>query len=160
MKAIEKWADRIYSESDFGRSIATSLTGVVGLAIYILINDWVIAAFASIIAFPIIRIVATSFNDSYKRERERRVDEECASYLFGKLSGQELEVVQSFVKAGGSVLTWSQVNGLPVRSSAIESMISRELMWPSVMADGMKETFVLDTKIFDLGVRKYGRKSS
>lgn len=160
MKAIEKWADRVYSESDFGRGIATSLAGVVGLAIYVLLDDWVIAAFSSIIAFPIIRIVATSFNDAYKHKRERRVSEEHAAYLFGKLSGQELEVVQSFVKAGGSVLTWSQVNSMPIHSSAIESMISRELMWPSVMADGMKETFVLDTQIFDLGVQKYGRKNS
>ena len=160
MKSVEKWADRVYSETDFGRSIATSLAGVICLLIYLFIQDWVIAAFSAIISFPIFRIVASSFNERHKRKNEREISEENASYLFGKLSAGELEVVKAFVEVGGSVLTWGQVNNLPIQSAAIESMIQRELVWSSVMADGMTETFALDTNIFNLGVQRYGAKNS
>ena len=92
---MEKWADRVYPETDFGRSIATSVAGVIGLVTYLLVKDWVIAAFSSIISFPIIRIIATSFNEKYKRNSERKISEEDASYLFGKLSDEEVEVVKA-----------------------------------------------------------------
>jgi len=59
VKAIEKWADRVYAETDFGRSVATSGAGVIGLLIYLSYNDWVIAAFSTIIAFPVIRLIST-----------------------------------------------------------------------------------------------------
>jgi len=49
VNSIEKWADRVYSETDFGRSVATSVAGVIGLAVYLIFGDWVIAAFSSII---------------------------------------------------------------------------------------------------------------
>ncbi len=157
MNSIEKWADRVYSESDFGRGIATSISGVIGLVVYLFINDWVIAAFSSLISFPIIRILASSINEKYKRKNERKITEEKASYIFNKLSNEELDVIKAFVEYGGSVLTWGQVNKLPIQPSAIESLIQRELMWTSVMADGVTETFALNTNIFDLGVQKYGK---
>lgn len=160
MKSIEKWADRVYSESDFGRSIATSFSGVIGLVTYLVTNDWVIAAFSSIIAFPIFRIIATSINEKIGRGKERKITEENAQYIFDRLSNEEIEVVKAYVNVGGSVLTWGQVNNLPIHSSAIESMIQRKILWPSVMADGMTETFALDSNIFDLGNKKYGKKNS
>ncbi|WP_020207624.1 superinfection exclusion B family protein [Gilvimarinus chinensis] len=160
MKSIEKWADRVYSEDDFGRGIATSLSGIIGLSVYLLSDDWVISAFSAIIAFPIFRIIASSFNEKHKRKSQRKIDEENAKYSFDKLSEEELNVVKSFVEAGGSVLTWRQVNNLPIPSAAIESLIQRELIWSSVMADGMTETFALDTNIFNLGVDKYAKKNS
>ena len=98
--------------------------------------------------------------DKHKRKSERKTSEENAVYLFEKLSAEELEVVKAFVDVGGSVLTWGQVNRLPLQSAAIESMIQRELIWSSVMADGMTETFALDTSIFDLGLKEYGSKNS
>jgi len=160
MNPIEKWADRVYSESDFGRSIATSIAGVVGLVVYLILKDWVIAAFSSIITFPIIRILSSSINEKHKRKSERKITEENANYVFEKLSNEEIEVVKAFVESGGSVLTWTEVNYLPIHSSAIETLIQRELMWTSVMADGITETFALETNIFDLGVQKYGKKNS
>ena len=159
MKSIEKWADRVYSEDDFGRGVATFLSGVLGLTVYLITNDWVISAFSAIIAFPVFRIIASSLNAKYKRVSDRKIDEEKARYTFEKLSDEEFEVIKSYVEAGGSVLTWGQVNNLPISSAAIESMIQREIIWPSVMADGMTETFALDINIFDLGVQKYGKNS-
>jgi hypothetical protein len=41
------------------------------------------------------------------------------------------------------------MNNQPVSSAAIESLIQRELLWTSITADGMRETFALDTEIFD-----------
>jgi ABC-type multidrug transport system fused ATPase/permease subunit len=160
MKSIEKWADRVYSEDDFGRGIATSLSGIVGLSVYLLSADWVISAFSAIIAFPFFKIIASSFNEKHKRKSQRKIDEENAKYAFDRLSEEELNVVKAFVEVGGSVLTWGQVNKLPIHSAAIESLIQRELIWSSVMADGMTETFALDTSIFNLGVQKYGKKNS
>ena len=160
MKSIEKWAERVYSENDFGRGMATSLSGVVGLSVYLFSDDWVISAFSTIITFPIFRIIASSFNERYKRKSLKSIDEENAKYSFSNLSEEELNVVRAFVDVGGSVLTWGQVNKLPIHSAAIESMIQRKLMWASVMADGMTETFALDTNVFNLGVKRYGAKNS
>lgn len=67
---MEKWADRVYKENDFGRSIATSFAGLIGLVVYLLSKDWVIAAFTSIITFPIIRIVATDINEKAERNKK------------------------------------------------------------------------------------------
>ena len=160
MKAIEKWADRVYSENDFGRGIATSFSGIIGLITYLISNDWVIAAFSSIISFPIIRIIATGINEKTGRGKERKISEENAKYIFDRLSNEELEVVKAYINVGGSVLTWGQVNKLPIQSAAIESMIQREVLWSSVMADGMTETFALNSNIFDLGNKKFGSENS
>lgn len=51
MQILDKWADRIYSETDVGRSVATSSAGVIGLITYLTTSDWVIAAFAFLIVF-------------------------------------------------------------------------------------------------------------
>lgn len=67
MNTIEKWAERVYAENDFGRSVATSLSGAIGLAVYLLADDWVIAAFSTIISFPIIRIASTGINKKVER---------------------------------------------------------------------------------------------
>ena len=151
MNSINKWVERIYSESDFGRSVATSLSGVVGLVVYLIASDWVIAAFSTIISFPVIRLTAAGLHEKATRRSKRRIKREEAEHAYASLSDDEKEVVLAFVRAGGSVLTWSQVNRLPLQGPAIESLIQREVLWTSVTADGMTETFVLDSAIFDAG---------
>jgi hypothetical protein len=64
MKSIEKWADRVYIENNFDISIAISLTGLLGLVIYLLTNDWVIAAFSTLIAFLLVRLISTGVNEN------------------------------------------------------------------------------------------------
>ncbi|MFB2657926.1 hypothetical protein [Shewanella xiamenensis] len=150
MKTVEKWADRVYAENDFGRSIATSIAGLIGLTVYLLAKDWVISAFASIITFPIIRIVASNFNEKVDRNKKRKVAKEEMENLYNKLSSDEKNVIQSFVNLGGSVLTWSQMDSLELPSSGVESLIQREILWTGYTADGTRETFVLDTNIFDV----------
>lgn len=151
MKTIEKWAERVYAETDFGRSVATSVAGTIGLVVYLLFNDWVIAAFSSIIAFPIIRLVSTGLHEKATRRANRNLEREEAAHIYDKLSDEEKEVVLAFVKGGGSVLTWSQINKLRLSGPSIESLIQREILWTSITADGARETFALDSAIFDIG---------
>jgi len=154
LNTIDKWADRVYSETDFGRSIATSVSGIIGLAVYLIINDWVIAAFLSIITFPIVRIISTSLNEKINLYAMQRKQKKLSEYTYNGLSSGEKEVIQAFVTAGGTALTYSHVNSLELSAPAIETLIQREIIWNSITADGMRETFALDTEIFDIAQKK------
>ncbi|MGD8113207.1 hypothetical protein [Vibrio sp. TRT 17S01] len=149
METLEKWAERIYSESDFGRGVATSISGAIGLSTYLFFNDWVIALFSVMISFPIIRIAASS---SYKWNQDRAKQksiERALECTFSGLTEHEKLVVAAFVDAGGTALTFSQINRLDLSSAAIESLVQRELLWTSVMSDGITESFVLDMALFN-----------
>jgi hypothetical protein len=154
MKSIDNLVDKLYSETDFARSIATSLSGGVGLGLYVWQNDWVIAAFSAIIAFPLLRLVSGAAYERRKRARSNRVVAQDASDLYARLSDEEQKVVDAFVNVGGAVLTWSQVNDLELNSPAVESLMQREMLTTSMTADLMRETFVLDHSLFDAGVAK------
>lgn len=149
MDPIDKWADRVYGETDFGRSIATTVAGIVGLCSYLYFQDWVISAFSAIIAFPVTRLISTGLHEKVNRKAKRIELQEEAEYIYGNLSDQEKGVIKVFVDAGGSVLTWGQVNRIGVNGPAIESLIQREIIWTSVTADGMTETFALNSEVFD-----------
>jgi len=69
---LDRWAERIYAERDFGRSIATSVAGVVGLLLYLNTRDWVVAAFAAVICFPIVRVLASAAHSVYMRKKRMR----------------------------------------------------------------------------------------
>ncbi|XPP93207.1 hypothetical protein ACN08N_25200 (plasmid) [Photobacterium leiognathi subsp. mandapamensis] len=154
MEMLDKWAERIYSENDFGRGVATSISGVIGLSTYIFFNDWVVALFVVMIAFPILRIVASALHKWRRNLAEQRSIERGLESTFNGLSSLERSVVDAFVDAGGTALTFSQINRLDLSSSAIESLVQRELLWTSVMSDGMTENFVLDMALFDKAISK------
>jgi len=151
VNTINKWAERVYAETDFGRSVATSVSGLVGLVVYLTSADWVIAAFCTIISFPIIRLIAAGSHEKRSRRATRRIEREEAEQIYDRLSDDEKQVVLAFVRAGGSVLTWGQVNRLPLSGPAVESLIQRKVLWPSVTANGLRETFALDSAVFDVG---------
>ncbi len=155
MRAVEKWAERVYSETDFGRGIATSLSGIIGLIVYLYFQDWVIAVFSLIISFPVVRIVSSGLYEKITSYEKRKIEKEKVEHICNKLNKGEKEVIKAFIGAGGSVLTWSQMNNTSVSSASIESLIQREIMWTSVMADGVTESFVLDTNIFDICSEKF-----
>lgn len=152
MSSFEKWAERIYAETDFGKGIATSLSGAVGLTVYLLFGDWAIAAFSLIIFFPLARITATAIHTRLSRTASRRSKRSNAEHVYGNLSEEEKEVVAEFVRYGGCVLTWGQTNKSAVSSAAIESLLQREVLSTSITADGMRETFVLDPTLFEVGL--------
>lgn len=152
VSTIDKWAERLYSETDFARSVATSVAGGVGLGVYLWLLDWAIAAFASVIMFPIVRLVAAEFHEKATRRSRQRLEREEAEDIYAQLSEEEKKVVHAFVEAGGSVLTWPEVNRLSLPTAAFESLLHRGLLHESVAADGMRETFVLSEAIFNAGV--------
>ncbi|MHA5498451.1 hypothetical protein ACVSNS_01465 [Pseudomonas aeruginosa] len=160
MDQIAKWADRIYAESDFGRSVATSVSGVIGLIVYLALSDWVISAFSTIITFPIIRILSSGLHEKFNRSKKRALEHEEMLYEFNRLSITEHEILKAFVRAGGSVMTWTQMNNEVVPSAGVESLIHRELLHTSTTADGMRETFVINERIFDIANEKFGTKKS
>tara|TARA_R110002072_G_scaffold271038_1_gene430904 strand:- start:18870 stop:19439 length:570 start_codon:yes stop_codon:yes gene_type:complete len=154
VQILDKWADRIYSETDVSRSVATSSAGVIGLIIYLKTSDWGIAAFTFLIVFPIVRLLAASKHERLKQASDRQRQVEQADELYGSLSPEEQALVDLFVENRGCVMTWGRFNRSDVSSSAVETLIQRELLSTSVTADGMTETFVLDVSLFDAGVRR------
>jgi hypothetical protein len=160
MGTLDKWIERVYGETDFGRSIATSVAGVVGLVVYLAAHDWVISAFSAIIAFPVARLLSAGLYEHTRRATKQRIERENAINSFRALSESERQVVSAFVQAGGSVLTWSHANSLSLPGPAIESLIQRGLITTSMTADGMRETFVLEPSVFDVGSREMARKGA
>jgi len=101
----------------------------------------------------------TQFILHYRRKK-RNIDKENARHIYEVLSDEEKEVINSYVRAGGSVLTWGQMNNQAVSSAAVESLIQREILWTSMTADGMRETFALDSNIFDIANEKHTESKS
>ena len=146
---FDRWIERIYSENDIGRGVATSISGISGLASYLYWDDWVIACFVAIIVFPVSKILTSTIHSSLIESRKHGYSKEIKN-LFEKLGHEEQQVVQAFVWHGGCTMTWSECNeSSSITSAGIESLISRDLLYTSVTADSAQETFVLNTELFD-----------
>ena len=151
---IGRWLDRVYAENDFERNLATSVAGFVGLLTYLQLEDGVTAVFAAVIAFPLVKIVSGSIRTRWNRSQERRRTRDEMKELFDSLGSEERIVVQAFVRHGGVAITWQECNRSEQFSAAgIESLSNRGMLHPSVTQDGMRETFVLDTELFDYARR-------
>ena len=149
MKSIDKLVEKLYEETDVARSVATSLAGVVGLVIYLVSRDWVVALFSWMIVFPLARLISAAIYAKRSKLAARRDAENEAKELYGRLSLGEKKVVQAFVTGGGTVMTWSHMNSLSLPGPSVESLMHRNLLSTSMTADGMRETFVLDPALFD-----------
>lgn len=146
---FDRWVERIYAESDFGRGIATTAAGGAGLAAYLYWSDWVVAAFVTIIVFPVVRLLASAIESYWIQSQERINSQDRIKELFENLGSEEKAVVQAFVWHGRTVITWGECNRSPNFSAAgIESLINRDMMHATMTADGMTETFTLDTQLF------------
>jgi hypothetical protein len=139
---LEKWADRIYSETDLSRGIATSASGIIGLCVYLAKRDVAIALFSLVIAFPLIRALLAPLFERLKSASERKKQQKLADTRYNSLSADEKAVIDGFIRAGGSVMTWGCFNRTALSTAAIETLIQRRLLSTSVTADGMTETFV------------------
>jgi hypothetical protein len=148
----------IYVEQDFGRSIATTMAGVVGLAAYLFSSDWVIALFAAIIAFPVCRVVSSALHSRWKQKHAELIKRLQAEELFRRFSPEERQVIEFFVRAGGACVSWSYVNNSehPFPRPALNSLMARDIVHTSVMEDGMTESFVLDIDTYDMAQRVLG----
>lgn len=149
VRAVSEWLVRIYREDDFGRNVATAAAGAIALATYLALRDWVIAALAIVITFPIARLVASELYDRRTRRSQVRLAKADAKRLYDHLSDEEKDVVRAFANEGGCVMTWAQARRHPITLPAIESLSERGLLRPDTTLDAMRETFVLDTALFD-----------
>lgn len=66
---LDRWAERIYTGRDFGRSIAISVSGIIGLVVYLLTDDWVIAVFGAVITFLIVGIASSAVHGAQTRKK-------------------------------------------------------------------------------------------
>ena len=153
---MNRWAERIYEETDLGKSLGTSIAGVAGLIAYETTADWVIAAFVLITVYPVSRVIASSIERSVKsdvRVRNREVKKN-----FDNLTNDEMEVIDVFISHGGCVLTRSQTNNSVASMKAIESLRRRGLFWESTTLDAMRETFEISPELFGLAKKNRAQK--
>ena len=149
---LGKWTNellkRIVDASDPGWLISIGLAGVAWLSMYMAWEDWWGGALVAVITFAFARPLLSWWNEKREGKRTKdRVREE-----FERLSREEKGVVQAFVWHGGSVMTWAECEQWPDCTRAgIESLMNRGRIHASVTADGMRETFVLDSELFDYG---------
>ncbi len=152
MQKFEKLISTVYNESDFSRSIATALAGIAGLVTYLWKTDWVISAFTALIVFPITRIITGAIQAKLISLNKSKAEESRLQEQFDSFSPEEKKILRFFVVAGGACVSWGYVDRsqLPFPRPALNSLMSRGLVYTSVMEDGMTESFGLDIEIFDL----------
>ena len=146
---IAKWFERIYTEKNIGRGVATSVAGIAGLIIWYFSKDWIATVLVLVAVYSTAQIVADPIHHRLTLARQRRDRKKHMEELFDQLGWEEHAVVQEFVRHGSSVVTWGVFNksqnfSLP----GIESLINRGLAQQSLTADGITETFVLDADLF------------
>lgn len=154
---IGQWVGKIYSENDFGRGIATTLSGTIGLIIYLIFNDWVIAAFSTIMIFPIARIIASEIHQKTIKNKELKIEKENAKTLFNKFTDEEKLVIYAFVEIGGCLIPWSIANDLELSRAGVKSLMQREVLHHTFTLDGIREAFALDIEIFDIAQELYSK---
>lgn len=152
---IERWAERIYNERDFSRNVATSVAGLLGLLIYLYLDDWVVAAFAAMIAFPVTKIVAGALHSRHVQRKSQEGGLEEARQLFERLSSEEKQVLFEFVRLGGSVMPWSHANKVGLHEPAVSSLMQRKALFATMTADGMREAFGITVEVFDVAKEAY-----
>ncbi len=157
---FEKWATRIYQEEDFGRSISTTTSGLIGLIVYLNSNDWVLSGFVLIIVFPLFRILASFLHHFFKNQfgtinEIKRIQKE-----FEKFSIEEKEVLKAFANAGGATLSLSLIKrqGIILHDAGVNSLFQRNILSHSVTADGISEALSIDLDVFNLALKMYPKE--
>ena len=144
----------IYNEDDFSKSVGTAVAGVVGLLVSIFASSISIALFSAITAYPVARLVSSTIHNRVKRWSQERHTNRSVKRIYEVLTDEEINVLSVYVKHGGSVITWRQMNRAECNLASIESLIQRKQMWESITADGMTETFVVDQDLFDYAYKQ------
>ncbi|MCY3690122.1 MAG: hypothetical protein F4Y22_09455 [Gammaproteobacteria bacterium] len=147
---ISKWIDRIYSEKDTSRGIATAGAGIIGLGFYLIWNDGVIAAFLAVIVFPVIKILSSGISARIDEKRKKNKKIKKLREKFENLGHHEQQTVKAFVSHGGNTVTWADCNRSDLFSPiGIDSLVNRGLIWLSHNADCTREAFCLDEDLFE-----------
>jgi hypothetical protein len=159
---IDKWADRIYLEEDFGKNVATIISGLCGLIIYLVEKDFSLAAFVTIIIFPAVKIITNILRNKHLKINEQ-LDRENAKKAIDQtvkdLTDQERLVIHEFVKYKSSVMSekYIKMNSVFLPDGAVKSLIEREYI--TEQSFGLSGSFdlKLNIVIFEAG-RRYFEK--
>ena len=151
---LDHWANKIYAEKDFGRSVSRPSGSCGPRCTYLLSRDWVMSAFVTIIVFPLFRVVASAVHRRWKETHNQKLQTLAAQKSFEKFSLEEKKVIKAFVEAGGAALSYSQINRADVAKSAVESLVLRGILFNTVLSDGA-EAFVMKTEVFDMGQQAF-----
>jgi len=159
---IDKWADRIYLEEDFGKNIATTVSGSLGLIIYLFKSDFALAAFVAIIVFPFVKIVSNALRDKYIKKKEA-LDQESARRAIDQtiknLTDQERLVIHEFVNYKSSVMSnkYIQMNSVFLPDGAVKSLMERDFLTEKFYGASGQYDLKLNLVIFEAG-RRYFEK--
>ena len=159
---IDKWAERIYLEEDFGKNIATTISGLIGLSIYLFKADFALAAFVAIILFPLFKILANSARAKQLKNREEKgeLETQKENVLFVKnLTDQERRVIHEFVQYNASVLPskYVELNNIHLPDGAVKSLIQRDILKEKGYGLSNQYDLVLKIEMFEAG-RRYFEK--
>lgn len=146
LRSMNRWIERIYAETDFGRNVAVSGSGLIALAAYLVFADAVIAILTLIIVFPVLRVVATTLYEKSSVRTKRRLLIEKATAEYDRLGYAEKKALDMFMWKGALVLSWSEAHGTEAGYAAFEALVERGL----VKNDEEAERFVLNTEMFDV----------
>lgn len=157
---IDKWADRIYLEEDFGKNIATTISGVIGLAIYLYKSDFALAAFVAIILFPTIKILVNIIKERSLKKREILDQENKVKELdetFKGLTDQEKRVTLVFVDYKSSVVSekYIKLNSIHLPDGAVKSLIQRGFL--EEVPYGLSYDLKLNLDVFEAARRYYSK---
>ena len=153
---IAKWAERIYLEEDFGKNIATTISGLIGLSIYFYKSDFALAAFVAIILFPLIKIIANIFREKHIKNKESHFLIEAKKNIektVKSFTDKERLVIHEFVKAKGSVLSskYIQLNKIYLPDIAVKSLVERSYITEENYGVSGEYDLKLDLAIFEAG---------
>lgn len=156
---IEKWAERIYLEEDFGKNVATTVTGLIGLCVYLASEDVPLAAFITIILFPLTRIVANVLRSKHVEKtkiKDQQAALEALDQVVENLTDQERLVIHEFVKYKSSVISdkYLKMNSVYLPDGAVKSLMERGYLTEETFGPGMYD-LKLNIAIFEAGRRRF-----
>jgi hypothetical protein len=153
---IDKWADRVYAEEDFGKNIAISFSGLIGLIIYLIKSDFALAAFIAIIIFPLVKMLSRHIERKYaKNKKQSDVENKKKEIveIVKNLTDRERRVIHEFVKYKSAVISSNHLamNSIHMPDGATKSLKERGYL--SIDSYGTPDEFdlILDLDIFEAG---------
>jgi hypothetical protein len=105
---FNKFFDIVYNENEASKMISMSLSGIVGLVVYFLTSkDFAIALFATIIIFPLIKVICNKFIQ-YKQAEKASIDYQ---KVYENLLEKERNFIfLCFVSNDAEVIDWRVIN--------------------------------------------------
>lgn len=154
---IDKWAERIYQEEDFGKNVSTTISGLLGLIVYLLTDDFALAALITIITFPVVKILSNILRNRHLKKREAIESENARKEMDNivrNLTNQERRVIHEFVKYKSSVMSdkYIKMNSVFLPDGAVKSLIERSFLTEQTFLSGSYD-LKLNVVIFEAGRR-------